>query len=318
MSQRPPQQNPALCPSSVPQPLERPTSAGGEAGRAGHRRNRFHSWTSPDPELVEDVAEQLAPSLRPGGAARATEPRPDHLRSWLAVRETVPWDEAPDGGGDEPVTPSHDSAAKDIRTFDHAVDPARAQGLLAALELLRADAARGALLDFQLLQRWQQHVLGTPQPPPFRDRPAFAKGGRERYGIGPDTRARPDACLAQSARDAGRPLPLTARAARAYLDPCFFHPFDDGNASSAFLTLVFVLAREGVALDDVSLLRRVTFQADDPHDALTLTRYIDIHLRETRSNTASLGSQERIDTRLSDYWMLHGVGDGVLRGRRRC
>ncbi|MGV9563531.1 hypothetical protein [Streptomyces sp. NPDC003480] len=92
---------------------------------------------------------------------------------------------------------------------------------LAALELLRADAARNAPLDFQLPQRWQHHVLDTPQPPPFRDQPAFAKGGRERYGIGPDTRTRLDACLAQSTPDPGRPLPLTARAARAYLDVCF-------------------------------------------------------------------------------------------------
>ncbi|MFE1754614.1 Fic family protein [Streptomyces anandii] len=137
-----------------------------------------------------------------------------------------------------------------------------------------------------MLQRWQQHVLGTPQPPPFRDQPAFAKGGRERYGIGPDTRARLDACLAQSTQDAASPVPLAARAARACLDVCFFHPFDDGNARSAFLTLVFVLAREGITLDDVSLLRRVSFQADAPQDALTLTRYIDIHLRDTRSNTS--------------------------------
>lgn len=126
--------------------------------------------------------------------------------------------------------------------------------------------------------------------PPFRELPAFAKGGWERYGIGPDTRAHLDACLAESARDAERSLPLTARAARAYLDVCFFHPFDDGNARSAFLALVFVLAREGVALDGASLLRRVTFQANELQDAQTLTRYVDIHLAETRRNIASLGS----------------------------
>ncbi|WP_344607003.1 Fic family protein [Streptomyces glaucus] len=243
---------------------------------------RFQSWTGPDPVLVDDVAEQLALSLRPDDGPRSTGPAPDHLRRWLAVRGTVPWHKAPDGGGDGPVTPARDGAAEDIRTFDGALDPARAQGLLAALELLRADAARGALLDFELLRRWQRHVLGTPQPPPFRTLPAFAKSGRERYGIGPDTRARLDACLAESARDAERPLPLTARAARAFLDVCFFHPFDDGNARCAFLTLVFVLAREGVALDGVGLLRRVSFRADEPQDALTLARYIDVHLTETR------------------------------------
>ncbi|MGA5895246.1 Fic family protein [Streptomyces venetus] len=248
---------------------------------------RFASWTGPDPVLVEDVAERLALSLRPDDGARSAGPAPDHLERWLAVRETVPWQEASDCGRDEPVTPSRDGAAEDIRAFDGALDPIRAQGLLAALDLLRTDAARGASLDFELLQCWQQHVLGTPHPPPFRDRPAFAKQGRERYGVGPDTRARLDACLAQSARHVERPLPLTARAARAYLDVCFFHPFDDGNARSAFLALVFVLAREGVALDGVSLLRRVTFQADEPQDALILMRYVDSHLAETRRNTAS-------------------------------
>jgi hypothetical protein len=170
------------------------------------------------------------------------------------------------------------------------VDHARATGLLTALELLRADAASGAPLDFELLRSWQQHVLDTPQPPPFRTSPAFAKGGRERYGIARDTRARLDACLAESTRAGGRPLSLTARAARACLDICFFHPFDDGNARAAFLTLVFVLAREGVGLDAVSLIRRVSFQADDPQDPLILARYIDAHLTETRRTSASPGS----------------------------
>ncbi|MGW1888033.1 Fic family protein, partial [Streptomyces sp. NPDC001970] len=251
---------------------------------------RFRSWTGPDMALVEDVAERLALSVRPDDGARSGEPAPDHLKRWLAVREAVPWHEGPDGGADGPVTPSCDGAAEDIRAFDGAVDPARAEGLLAALELMRADAARGAALDFELLRGWQQHVLDTPQPPPFRSLPAFAKGGRERYGIGPNTRARLDVCLAESATDGGRPLPLTVRAARAYLDVCFFHPFDDGNARSAFLALVFVLAREGVALNEVGLLRRITFQADDPQDALILARYIDVHLAETRRSGASLGS----------------------------
>lgn len=55
--------------------------------------------------------------------------------------------------------------------------------------------------------------------------------------------------------------------------------------------LSWFLNRRGVALDGAGPLRRVTFQADDPQDALTLTRYIDIHLTETRPNAASPGSQ---------------------------
>ncbi|MEU9347887.1 Fic family protein [Streptomyces sp. NPDC048278] len=263
---------------------------------------RFHSWTSPDTVLVDDIAEHLARSLPPSRGPRSPAgPAVDHLARWLAVRETVAWQEASDRGGEGPVTPVRDGAAEDIRAFDGALDPARAEGLLAALERLRADAAHGAPLDFALLQSWQQHVLGTAHPPAFRTLPAFAKRGRERYGIAPDTRARLDACLAESsgsggaaggaesAEDAGAPLPLplTVRAARAYLDVCFFHPFDDGNARSAFLALVFVLAREGVTLDGVSLLRRVTCQADRAQDALWLANYVDLHLAETRRRAAA-------------------------------
>ncbi|MFE2872369.1 Fic family protein [Embleya sp. NPDC059259] len=264
---------------------------------------RFHSWTDPDTVVVDDIAEQLARSLRPDDGTRSAGPVPDHLRRWLALRETVPWHQAPDGGPEGPVTPSRDGAVEDIRSFDGAVDPARAEGLLAALESMRADAARGASLDFELLRGWQQYVLGAPQPPPFRTRPAFAKAGRERYGIGSDTRGRLDACLAESAsapaleggasapasEERASVLPLTARAARACLDVCFFHPFEDGNARSAFLALAFVLAREGVALDRVDLVRRITFQAGDPEDPLILAGYIAVHLQETR-RTAGAGA----------------------------
>ncbi|MGV2916562.1 Fic family protein [Streptomyces alfalfae] len=248
---------------------------------------RFLSWTGPDIVLVDDVAERLSLSLRPDDGTASAEPLADHLERWLAVRAAVPWQEAPGSGADTPLTPSRDGAAEDIRAFDGAVDPARAEGLLAALERMRSDAARGAPLDFELLRGWQRHVLDTPRPPLFRASPAFAKGGRERYGIGPDTRARLDACLAESAKGGERPLPLTARAARAYLDICFFHPFDDGNARSAFLALLFVLAREGVTLSGVTLLRRVTFEAGNAQDPLILARYIESHLTETRRTAAS-------------------------------
>ena len=248
----------------------------------GAADGRFHSWTGPDRVLLDDIAERIAESLRPDDVVGPPGPLPDHLRMWLAVRAATPWEEAADGGGDEPVVPPRDGAAESVRAFDNVVDTARGKGLLAALELVRADAARGAALDFELLRGWQQHVLGTPRPPSFRTLPAFAKGGGERYGIGPGTRELLDVCLAESARDSGRPLPLTARAARVLLDVCFFHPFDDGNARSAFLALVFVLAREGVALDGVSLIRRFSVPADDPRSGLNMANFVDTHLRETR------------------------------------
>ncbi|WP_308010715.1 Fic family protein [Streptomyces sp. AC495_CC817] len=235
--------------------------------------------------VIDDVTEQLARSLRPDdGGTRAAVPAQDHLQRWLAIRASVPWHEIPDAGADGPVAALRDGPAEDIRAFDGAIDPARAEGLLRALELLRADAARGARLDFALLSAWHQHILGSPQSPPCRTSPAFAKGDRERYGLGPDTPTRFDTSLAESEATVGEPLGLTAR---AYLDVCFFHPFDDGNARSAFLALVFVLAREGVALEAVSLLRRVTFEVTHPQDPLTLIRYINIHLAETRRSATN-------------------------------
>ncbi|MFF4323236.1 hypothetical protein [Streptomyces sp. NPDC001568] len=254
----------------------------------------YGSWTGPDTVVVDDIAEQLALSLQPAdGRARSDAPAQDHLQRWLAVRESVPWHEIPDDGADGPVAPLRDGAAEDIRAFDGAVDPARAQGLLSALELARADAARGARLDFALLSSWQRHVLGAPQPPRFRTLPAFAKGSRERYGSGSDTPARFDACLAESACDVGRPLGLTARAARAYLDVCFFLPSTTATPASAFLALVFVLALVGIALDGVGLLRRVTFEADAPQDPLILVRYINGHLAETRRRSADSAGSAR-------------------------
>ncbi|OIV36840.1 cell filamentation protein Fic [Mangrovactinospora gilvigrisea] len=241
---------------------------------------RFGSWTGPGPVLVDDVAERLARSLRPGGFGRPEGPVTDHLERWLALRGAVPWE----AGADGPAPAARDGAAEDVRAFDAAIDPARAEGLLAALESARADAARGAVLDFALLAGWQRHVLGTVQPPPFRTAPAFAKGGRERYGLRPGIRARLDACLAESAPGAGRPLALSVRAARACLDVCFFHPFDDGNARAAFLALVFVLAREDAAPGTATPLRRVSWHADAPQDAVALARCVTVAIGHPRKD----------------------------------
>jgi hypothetical protein len=79
---------------------------------------RFASWTGPDIVLVEDVAERLALSLRPDDGPQSAGPAPDHLERWLAVRETVPRQDLPDGAGNEPVAPSRDGVAQDIRAFD--------------------------------------------------------------------------------------------------------------------------------------------------------------------------------------------------------
>ncbi|EKX68471.1 Fic family protein [Streptomyces ipomoeae] len=173
---------------------------------------------------------------------------------------------------------------QDIHAHDHHRSPLRAARLRAALDRARADAASSPPLTFARLASWQRHVLGTPGTPPFRTFPAYAKQGRERYGTGPDLPDHLDSCLAQSADPA---LPLAARAARAYLDVCFFHPFDDGNARSAFLALTFVLARASVALDEVTPIRRVPRRADDPEGALSFADLVAVLITATARRATS-------------------------------
>ncbi|MEU6541546.1 Fic family protein [Streptomyces sp. NPDC047000] len=143
--------------------------------------------------------------------------------------------------------------------------------VLTALDLAFADAEQGRPLTFALMAKWQRTVLGHDLVG-FRTMPAFAKGGRERYGLAPDTRARFEHCLTESTQP---DLPLPSRAARAYLDIPFFHPFEDGNARAAMLTLAFVLAREGALLDQVHPLQ-TTRWADDAEGAADLAVLLGI------------------------------------------
>ncbi|MFG2557055.1 Fic family protein [Streptomyces sp. NPDC048581] len=121
------------------------------------------------------------------------------------------------------------------------------------------------------MANWQRTVLHRDAVA-FRTMPAFAKGGRERYSLAPDTQARFEHCLAESASP---DLPLPSRAARTYLEVLFFHPFEDGNARAATLALAFVLGREGVSLDQVHPLQ-ATRWADDAEGAADLAVLLGI------------------------------------------
>ncbi|WP_435132432.1 Fic family protein [Actinacidiphila sp. bgisy144] len=142
---------------------------------------------------------------------------------------------------------------------------------MAALDAAFADARQGVPLSFALLAGWQRTVLGR-QSVGFRPAPAFAKGGQERYGLAPGTRTRFERCLSESTH---ADLPLPARAARAYLDVLFFHPFEDGNARAAMLALAFLLAREGVFLRDARPVAVMRW-ADDAEGAADLAVLLGI------------------------------------------
>lgn len=196
----------------------------------------------------------------------------DHLAAWCEIRDRVQWADVRHGFGwpGDPVQARRDGIALRIETVEHARDPVRAQRLLSAYGQMRYDAAAGKILDFRLLASWQRTVLGVADAP-FRRSPAFAKDGRERYGLSPDTSARFLDCLAASC---DCELPVAARAARIYLDVCFFHPFTDGNARSALLASAFVLARDGIVLDEVGPLAQVQRPADDAEGAAGLANLV--------------------------------------------
>jgi prophage maintenance system killer protein len=118
--------------------------------------------------------------------------------------------------------------------------------MLEALNLSRRAANEGQSLSFELLSRIQWIVLGKSAT--FRKRDAFAKHGKERYAYWEHAQEEFERCLSQSADPN---TPLVVRAARVYLDICFFHPFDDGNGRAARLALDFVLTQDKYRLHAV-------------------------------------------------------------------
>jgi len=197
----------------------------------------------------------------------------DDLLTWCRIREEIDWAGAA-GPPPGPVQGRTDGLA------EYAAD--RAGGLPAALRRARADLA--GPLTYGRLAGWQAEVLGV-RAVGFRTGPAYAKGGRDRYGLHPDTPDRFRRCLAEAD---DRRMPVTARAARVYLDIAFFHPFPDGNGRAALLALDFVLRRYGIALDLVAPLC-VVRRPDDPDGALDLVRLIDALIRGARRRGSMIG-----------------------------
>lgn len=201
----------------------------------------------------------------------------DSLADWLLIRPEISW---PSWCGAYPASGA--SARDGFRDFFRATRGGRdnegTARVLTALDLAFADAEQCRTLTFALVAKWQRTVLGRDLVD-FRTMPAFAKGGRERYGLAPDTRARFERCLSESAQPN---LPLPSRAARTYLDILFFHPFQDGNARAAMLALAFVLAREGVLLDQVHPLQ-TTRWADDAEGAADLAVLLGILITAAES-----------------------------------
>lgn len=194
----------------------------------------------------------------------------DSLADWLLIRPDISW---PPWRGTPPApgAPTHDGFRSFFTATRGARDSEGTTRVLTALDVAFADAEQGKPLAFALMAKWQRIVLGHDHVG-FRTLSAFAKGGREHYGLAPGTRAQFEHCLSESTQ---RNPPLPSRAARTYLDVLFFHPFEDGNARAAMLATAFVLAREGVALDQVRPLQ-TTRWADDAEGAADLAVLLGI------------------------------------------
>ncbi|MBL7254203.1 Fic family protein [Paractinoplanes lichenicola] len=181
---------------------------------------------------------------------------PDQLTAWQQIREQVPW---------RTVVPHLTSPIHAVR------DGFATHPRLGSLPTeVRRTATTGAALTPAVTARWNALLRGLPEVT-FRRGPAFAKNGRDRYGLHADTEQRYASCL----HDAADPtLPAASRAARAYLDVAFFHPYDDGNARLAALVLHYVLLQAAIELDEVRPILTVVRRADDPDGAAGLARLV--------------------------------------------
>ncbi|KAH3766879.1 Fic family protein [Pelomyxa schiedti] len=239
---------------------------------------KFESWCAPNAKTSTSVCESIGKvlgdkieqlkeeeseeesSVTESTVRHAT--TVDSLAAWLAIRNSFAW--APPN---KLFLPSRrDGQTEYITTHDTKRDPARATNMLAALAQERDASARGLSLSFELIGTWQQTLLGSPSVPKFRTTDAFAKSGEERYPFTSSTVTEFQSALQQSESDIARGAVVCA--ARAYLDVCFFHPFEDGNSRCARLVLDFILRKNGLTVDNMEPLI-VPWYASDPNVPLS-------------------------------------------------
>jgi len=195
---------------------------------------RFESWVEPSEKTSNEVFDELS------RIALQREPS-DALEAWLKHR---PSRIGLLGRSHVPPPVQQDAHTLYIEKHDASRSPARASRMKRALFLARKDAKAGRELTFERLCAWQRVVLDV-KGVGFREGEAYAHGGRQRYGLKPGTPKQFRHALAEASASTDDPV---TRAARVYLDICFFHPFDDGNARAARLALDYVLTRASLAL----------------------------------------------------------------------
>jgi hypothetical protein len=227
----------------------------------------FASWSAPDASTAAATFAQLGDAV----AEAQSNATVVGLAEWLTIREKAFLNPT---GQRTRTRVSADGHRRYIDGPEHARDPQRARRMATALESSRAAASRGKPLDFAALAKVQQIILGVATAK-FRAGDAFAKQGRERYVLEPDTRERFERCL-EEARDPS--VPVAVRAARVYLDVCFFHPFDDGNARAARIALDHVVTSERLVLHTIEPILLVSRAANDMEGARRLAYVVELLL----------------------------------------
>ena len=226
---------------------------------------RFESWVEPDKEKAETVCRDIGVSF--AREADTGPPHVDSLHEWIGQRQKIRWDS---NRLHDPEPVSKDGHQRFIDTLDIQRGPERARHMSLALRAARQSANDRVPLTCELLEQWQALVLGAAVE--FRDGVAFSHGGAERYGLDARTRRRFEQCLVEATTSAH---PSVVRAARLYLDVCYFHPFPDGNARAARLALDYVLTRDGLALHSAEPIFLVARRVGDEYGVYGFLRVVD-------------------------------------------
>lgn len=216
----------------------------------------FSSWVEASPEQIAEAARKTVKSL----TSLPQDKDRDSTAIWLSLRNERVWKHF-----QTTLCPLRvDGHVRYIEQVEN--DPLMGK----ALVLARQWAQTSLPLDLATVKGWQSVVLGLQEPVEIRKVDAFAKGGRERYRV--KWLPKFKGCLKEANNNAVDPR---WRAAVAYLDLAFFHPFDDGNARAARLVMDAILWRAGLALNLAEPAFVMARAAEDDNGPALLAMQID-------------------------------------------
>ena len=190
----------------------------------------------------------------------------DAIREWLLTREKPLTDLYPlaDKASRLSGSDPHEAFVSEFLRVD------KRAGLLDALSHGRARRQRN--LDFQLLREFSDRIHSSPEGTAhFRTSRAYAKEGCEFYESNGQVFRQFTTLLAEEEDD------FTIKAAKTYLDICFFHPFEDGNGRLAEVVFEFIIKRNSYRLINAEAgkaLFRSSRWSNDPYVLRNLVNLI--------------------------------------------